>query len=125
MKTRWLIGVLAALLVWAPAAEAKGKLTPLIFVHGGAGSGAQFESQGLRFSSNGYPRSYINVFEYDSTTALANLDAIQARLRDYHTKTVPTVELFSRRGLVVQIDATQPPDVVYSVVCSRLGLKKV
>ena len=81
MKTRWLIGALAALLVWVPAAEAKGgKLTPLIFVHGGAGSGGQFESQGLRFSSNGYPRRYINVFEYDSTTALANLDSIQARL---------------------------------------------
>ena len=80
MKTRWLIGALAAFLVWAPAAEAKGKLTPLIFVHGGAGSGAQFESQGLRFSSNGYPRRHINVFEYDSTTALANLDSIQARL---------------------------------------------
>jgi pimeloyl-ACP methyl ester carboxylesterase len=84
MKTRWLIAVLGALLACAPAAEAKGKhrrdLTPLIFVHGGAGSGAQFESQGLRFSSNGYPRRYINVFEYDSTTALANLDSIQTRL---------------------------------------------
>jgi pimeloyl-ACP methyl ester carboxylesterase len=84
VKTRWLVGVLVALLVCAPAAEAHGrhhlKLTPVIFVHGGAGSGAQFESQGLRLSSNGYPNSYIRVFEYDSTTALANLDSIQARL---------------------------------------------
>ena len=69
MKTRWMVGVLAALLVCAPAANAKHrhplKLAPLIFVHGGAGSGGQFESQGLRFSSNGYPNSYIRVFEYD------------------------------------------------------------
>ena len=52
----------------------------MIFVHGGAGSGGQFESQGLRFSSNGYPQRYIHVFEYDSTTALANLDSLHTRL---------------------------------------------
>jgi pimeloyl-ACP methyl ester carboxylesterase len=84
VKTRWLVGVLVALLVCAPTAEAKVKhplkLTPLIFVHGGAGSGGQFESQGLRFTSNGYPNSYVNVFEYDSTTALANLASIETRL---------------------------------------------
>jgi hypothetical protein len=28
---------------------------PIIFVHGGSGSGAQFESQAWRFASNGYP----------------------------------------------------------------------
>ena len=49
------------------------KLTPMIFVHGGAGSGAQFESQALRFTSNGYPQRQIYVFEYDSTTAIANI----------------------------------------------------
>lgn len=40
---------------------------PVIFVHGGAGSGAQFESQAMRFESNGYPHGYINVLEYDSS----------------------------------------------------------
>ncbi|MFN3383837.1 MAG: alpha/beta fold hydrolase [Archaeoglobaceae archaeon] len=39
---------------------------PIIFVHGIAGSGAQFESQALRFTSNGYPESYIKVVEYDT-----------------------------------------------------------
>jgi pimeloyl-ACP methyl ester carboxylesterase len=39
---------------------------PIIFVHGGSGSGAQFESQAMRFASNGYLRSYIAVVEYDS-----------------------------------------------------------
>src|SRR5579862_3337561 len=38
----------------------------VIFVHGFEGSGAQFESQELRFTSNGYPGRYIAVLEYDS-----------------------------------------------------------
>lgn len=56
---------------------------PIIFVHGGAGSGAQFESQAMRFESNGYPVEYINVLEYDSSFTIntmaqvyANLDAL-------------------------------------------------
>ena len=42
----------------------------MIFVHGGSGSGAQFESQAQRFASNGYPADYIAVSEYDSTYSL-------------------------------------------------------
>jgi pimeloyl-ACP methyl ester carboxylesterase len=81
MRAALLLAVLAALVVAAPAAEARGsKLTPMVFVHGGAGSGGQFESQGLRFTSNGYPRSRIHVLEYDSTTAVANMATIHARL---------------------------------------------
>jgi hypothetical protein len=38
----------------------------VIFVHGFEGSGAQFESQKLRLTSNGYPDRYVVVFEYDS-----------------------------------------------------------
>ena len=41
-------------------------IKPLIFVHGFMGSGAQFESQAMRFASNGYPADLIDVFEYDS-----------------------------------------------------------
>ncbi|NLV16032.1 MAG: hypothetical protein GXY50_02310 [Syntrophomonadaceae bacterium] len=40
---------------------------PIIFVHGGAGSAAQFESQAMRFASNGYPADWIIAFEYDSS----------------------------------------------------------
>jgi pimeloyl-ACP methyl ester carboxylesterase len=77
---------LVALLVCAPAAGAgskwhhQPKLTPLIFVHGGFGSGGQFESQALRFTSNGYPQGYIHVLEYDSTFGLATMAEVQARL---------------------------------------------
>ncbi|MEM4565575.1 MAG: pectin acetylesterase-family hydrolase [Archaeoglobaceae archaeon] len=41
--------------------------TPIIFVHGGAGSGAQFESQAMRFTSNGWPAECLMVFEYNSS----------------------------------------------------------
>jgi pimeloyl-ACP methyl ester carboxylesterase len=41
-------------------------VNPIIFVHGGSGSGAQFESQAMRFTSNGYPQDHIAVVEYDS-----------------------------------------------------------
>lgn len=41
---------------------------PIIFVHGLSGSGSQFESQAMRFTSNGYPQNYLNVLEYDTST---------------------------------------------------------
>ena len=46
------------------------KQNPIIFVHGGSGSGAQFESQAMRFTSNGYPQDHIRVLEYDSSIPL-------------------------------------------------------
>jgi pimeloyl-ACP methyl ester carboxylesterase len=62
---------------------------PIIFVHGGAGSGAQFESQAMRFESNGYPHEYIYTLEYDSTFSIntpadvyAKLDALIASIQE-------------------------------------------
>jgi pimeloyl-ACP methyl ester carboxylesterase len=60
------LGGLSILLV-AGAAWAKPGINPVIFVHGGSGSGAQFESQAMRFASNGYPHRYVRVLEYDSS----------------------------------------------------------
>ena len=63
-------------------------LLPIVFVHGGSGSGAQFESQAMRFTSNGYPQDYIYVLEYDSSAittimpeVLASLDALIADIQ--------------------------------------------
>lgn len=60
---------------------------PMIFVHGFSGSGAQFESQAMRFTSNGYPAASIAVHEYDSTLTIntmadiwAGLDALIAEM---------------------------------------------
>ena len=83
---RTFIAILAAagLLAAAPAALAHGghhkRLTPMIFLHGGAGSGGQFESQAQRFTSNGYPQSYIRVVEYDSTFGVDTREDVYARL---------------------------------------------
>lgn len=40
---------------------------PIIFIHGGSGSASQFESQAMRFTSNGFPQDYLFAFEYDSS----------------------------------------------------------
>jgi triacylglycerol esterase/lipase EstA (alpha/beta hydrolase family) len=64
------IAVLVAGLAGPGAADAHGKRReprPVIFVHGGSGSGAQFDTQALRLTSNGYPADRIAVHEYDST----------------------------------------------------------
>jgi pimeloyl-ACP methyl ester carboxylesterase len=46
-------------------------IKPIIFVHGFAGSAAQFESQAMRFESNGYPTNYIAAYEYDTAPGLS------------------------------------------------------
>ena len=61
-------------------------LRPVIFVHGGAGSASQFESQAQRFIANGYPRSHLAVYEYDTnppnfTLTTQELDAAIDALR--------------------------------------------
>jgi pimeloyl-ACP methyl ester carboxylesterase len=53
---------------------------PIIFVHGGSGSGSQFESQAMRFTSNGYPQDLINVLEYDSSFTLNTMADVWNRL---------------------------------------------
>lgn len=55
---------------------------PMIFVHGGMGSGQQFEAQALRFASNGYPEDLIEMFEYDSLSVASDSDGTMAALWD-------------------------------------------
>ncbi|RFA24632.1 hypothetical protein CAI21_21000 [Alkalilimnicola ehrlichii] len=45
---------------------------PIVFVHGTAGSAAQYQTQAMRFASNGYPEEQILAFEYstDGLTAI-------------------------------------------------------
>ena len=75
-----------ALLVAAPAAQAAGgkgptkRANPMIFVHGGFGSGAQFESQALRFASNGYSPKWVRVLDYDSGFGVESQERVHERL---------------------------------------------
>lgn len=48
-------------------AEGKEPLRPVVFVHGSQGSANQFQTQAKRFAANGYPSTYIDGLDYDST----------------------------------------------------------
>ncbi len=59
--------------------RAKTRRHGVIFVHGFDGSGAQFESQKMRLTSNGYPQRWVTVFEYNSAefaSALENSSSV-------------------------------------------------
>ncbi len=46
-----------------------GGMKPIIFVHGQSGSAQQFETQAMRFTSNGYPQELLYAFEYDTSSS--------------------------------------------------------
>ena len=71
---------LAVVQLPAPAAGAKTKRHPILFVHGIEGTGAQFESQALRFTSNGYPHGWIDEVDYDSTRATGDKSEVHAQM---------------------------------------------
>jgi hypothetical protein len=68
----------------APAAHAASsfKQRPILFVHGIEGSGAQFESQKMRFMSNGYPESWIDEVDYNSTRAVGDESEVDQQIDD-------------------------------------------
>ena len=72
----------ALLLVGSPGASAQERFDQngMIFVHGFVGTGAQFASQKLRFMSNGYPESWIETIDYDSTFATESRSEVHARI---------------------------------------------
>jgi pimeloyl-ACP methyl ester carboxylesterase len=73
----------ALLLCSASGASAAGfSQDPILFVHGIEGSGAQFESQKMRFMSNGYPESWIDEVDYNSTRAVADKSEVDQQIDD-------------------------------------------
>lgn len=53
---------------------------PIVFVHGAAGSAAQFQTQAKRFASNGYPATLIDGIDYDFSFANESSTAVLNRL---------------------------------------------
>lgn len=49
-------------------------------------------------------------------------EALETRLRDYHTKTAPILELFSRKELVVTLDGSGSIEEVQAELRRKLGL---
>jgi pimeloyl-ACP methyl ester carboxylesterase len=68
------------LLLPGHAAAAQPKRHPVLFVHGIEGTGAQFESQALRLTSNGYPHAWIDEVDYDSTRAVGDKSEVDAQI---------------------------------------------
>jgi adenylate kinase len=50
-------------------------------------------------------------------------EAVQGRLRDYHDKTRPVLELFRAKEVVAAVDATGPVAQVQAAIHDRLGLE--
>ena len=58
----------------------------MIFVHGSSGSAQQFETNAMRFTSNGFPQNRLFAFEYDTgnssnDVAIADLDGFIAAVK--------------------------------------------
>jgi adenylate kinase len=49
-------------------------------------------------------------------------EALEVRIREYHEKTGPVLDLFRRKEYVVAVDATRPRDQVFQEITSQLGL---
>jgi len=78
-------GLVAAAVVTAadavrPASAAAAAPRPIVFVHGAAGSAAQFQTQAKRFASNGYAPAGIDGIDYDFSFATESSSAVLARL---------------------------------------------
>ncbi|MCO5785601.1 hypothetical protein DHB74_04445 [Pseudomonas sp. G11-1] len=63
-------------------AELQHDRLPVLFIHGGAGSASQFESQAQRLRANGYPLAHIGVYEYNTATGQDPFDPEQAAARN-------------------------------------------
>jgi triacylglycerol esterase/lipase EstA (alpha/beta hydrolase family) len=81
---RFIVSALAGavlLLSGASAADASTfRYNPILFVHGIEGSGAQFESQKMRFMSNGYPEAWIDEVDYNSTRAVGDKSEVHRQI---------------------------------------------
>jgi pimeloyl-ACP methyl ester carboxylesterase len=85
--TRLLIAAFAAVVLLATAAQPAAAQSepsfgqnPILVVHGIEGSGSQFESQKMRFTSNGYPEAWIDELDYDSTRAVGDKSEVDAQI---------------------------------------------
>ena len=65
----------------APTLTSAGEPTlPIVFVHGGAGSGAQYETQAMRWASNNYP-NFVTGIDYNSL--LPNSESLYLMLDEF------------------------------------------
>lgn len=51
-----------------------------------------------------------------------NPDALKVRLREYHEKTKPLLEMYRKKGILLSVEASGPVEEIYAEVRRRLGL---
>jgi adenylate kinase len=49
-------------------------------------------------------------------------ETLADRLREYHAKTQPVLELFRRKELVIEVDGDQTPQELHAEILSRIGV---
>ena len=55
----------------------------------------------------------------------SNPDSLRRRIRDYHIRTNPLLDLYGELGILVQIQANQPISSVYARITQSLGLQQM
>lgn len=75
-----LVGAAAPGGVAAEPTAAAAAPRPIVFVHGAAGSAAQFETQAKRFAGNGYPSAVVDGIDYDYSFTAESSSAVLTRL---------------------------------------------
>ncbi|GCC26845.1 adenylate kinase 2, mitochondrial isoform X1 [Chiloscyllium punctatum] len=50
-----------------------------------------------------------------------NEETLKSRLSAYHTQTKPLITYYQKKGLLTAVDATQPPDVVFSTILAAFS----
>jgi len=85
---------------------------PIVFIHGGSGSAAQFESQAMRFESNGYPADYVYAIDYDSTFSVETRQDVWARL----DRLIATIQAKTGDNKIDLIGHSRGAEMSYSYV---------
>jgi hypothetical protein len=71
----------ALVLAATPGADASTfERRPVLFVHGFESAGSNFASQSMRFESNGYPPSWVEEIDYNSTAAVGNQTEVDKQI---------------------------------------------
>jgi adenylate kinase family enzyme len=50
-------------------------------------------------------------------------EAVEGRLRDYHDKTRPILDLFRAKEVIVAVDATGPVEQIQAAIREQLGVE--
>src|SRR5438128_10868851 len=113
-RPRLLVGALAAgalLLASVPAAYAgKFERRPVLFVHGFESAGSNFASQAMRFESNGYPPSWVDELDYNSTRATTDTTEVDEQI----DAAIATLKQRTGKSQVDVIGHSEGTSVMYS-----------